>query len=145
MLMTCMGFAWTGCPPSLHGPALLLVPTVFLPGGLLCPSETHCLVFGGNIFTHPYTVDNGFRVKSCSLSPSSSPPLPPPPPRGGTGLLSQHAEEDDGCDSCSDKEQCYNDYLCCECPPLVQRHTWIVFICQPVLIVTCWNAPGLIL
>ena len=56
MLMTCMGFAWTGWPPSLHGPALLFVPTVFLPVGLPCPSETHCtiptsaLVFGGNLF-----------------------------------------------------------------------------------------------
>ena len=54
-----LGFAWTGWPSSLHRPALLLVPTVFLPGGLSCPSETHCtisasaLVFGGNIFTHP--------------------------------------------------------------------------------------------
>ena len=53
------GFAWTGWAPSLHGLPLLLVPTVFLPGGLPCPSETHCtiptsvLVFGGNIFTHP--------------------------------------------------------------------------------------------
>ena len=49
------GFAWTGCPPSLHGPALLLAPMVFLPGGMPCPSETHCtiptsaLVFGRNI------------------------------------------------------------------------------------------------
>ena len=32
-----LGFACTGWPPSLHGPALLLVPTVFPPGGLLCP------------------------------------------------------------------------------------------------------------
>ena len=54
-----LGFAWTGRPFSLHGPALLkLVLTVFLPGGLPCPSEAHCtiptsaLVFGGNIFTH---------------------------------------------------------------------------------------------
>ena len=53
-----LGFAWTGWPSSLHGPTLLLVPTVFLPGGLPCPSETHCtiptssFVFGGNIFTH---------------------------------------------------------------------------------------------
>ena len=45
---------------DLGGLALLLVPTGFLPGGLPCPSETHCtiptsaLVFGGNIFTHPY-------------------------------------------------------------------------------------------
>ena len=57
--MICMGFAGTGWSPSLHGPALLLVPTVFLAGGLPCPSETHCtiptsaLVFEGNIFTHP--------------------------------------------------------------------------------------------
>ena len=36
-----LGFAWTGPPccmdrlaPSLYGPALLLVPTVFPPGGL---------------------------------------------------------------------------------------------------------------
>ena len=54
-----LGFAWTGWPSSLHGPALL-VPTFFLPAGLPCPPETHCtiptsaLVFGGNIFTHPY-------------------------------------------------------------------------------------------
>ena len=54
-----LGFAWTGWAPSLHGPALLFVPTVFLPGGLPCFSETHCtiptsaLVFRGNIFTHP--------------------------------------------------------------------------------------------
>ena len=54
-----LGFAWTGWAPSLHGLALLLVPTVFLPGGLPCPSETHCtiptsaLVFGGNIL-HTY-------------------------------------------------------------------------------------------
>ena len=54
MLMTCMGFVWTGWPPSLHGPALLLVPTVFPPVGLPYPSEAHCtiptfaLVFGGN-------------------------------------------------------------------------------------------------
>ena len=59
MVMTCMGFAWPGLSSSLHGPALLLVPTAFLPGGLPCPSETHCtiptsvLVFEGNIFTHP--------------------------------------------------------------------------------------------
>ena len=52
------GFS-TGWSPSLHGPALLLVPTVFPPGGLPCPSETHCtiptsaLVFERNIFTHP--------------------------------------------------------------------------------------------
>ena len=57
-----LGFAWTGWPSSLHGPALLLVPTVFLPDGLPCPSETHCtiptsaLVFGGNIFTHPCNI-----------------------------------------------------------------------------------------
>ena len=51
-------FVWTGWPPSLHGLALLLlVRTFFPPGGLPCPSETHCtiptsaLVFGGNIFT----------------------------------------------------------------------------------------------
>ena len=50
-----LGFAWIGWPPSLHGPALLLVPMFFLPGGLPCPSEAHCtiptsaLVFGGNI------------------------------------------------------------------------------------------------
>ena len=54
-----LGFVWTGWPPSLHGPALLLVPMVFPPVGLPCPSEAHCtiptsaLVFGGNIFTHP--------------------------------------------------------------------------------------------
>ena len=59
VLMICMGFAGTGWSPSLHGPALLLVPTVFPPGGLPCPSETHCtiptsaLVFEGNTFTHP--------------------------------------------------------------------------------------------
>ena len=53
-----LSFAWTGWPPTLQGPALLLVPTVFLLGGLACPSETHCtihtsvLVFRGNIFTH---------------------------------------------------------------------------------------------
>ena len=57
--MICMGFAGTGWSPSLHGPALLLVPMVFPPGGLPCPSETHCtiptsaLVFEGNIFMHP--------------------------------------------------------------------------------------------
>ena len=34
-------FAWTGWPPSLHGPALLLVPMVFPPGVLPCTSETH--------------------------------------------------------------------------------------------------------
>ena len=28
----------------LHGPALLFVPMVFLPGGLPCPSETHCII-----------------------------------------------------------------------------------------------------
>ena len=50
-----LGFAWTDWSPSLHGPALLLVPTIFPPGGLPCLSETHCtistsaLVFGGNI------------------------------------------------------------------------------------------------
>ena len=50
------GFCMDRLPPSLHGPALLLVPTVFLPGGLPCPSETHwtiptsALVFGENIF-----------------------------------------------------------------------------------------------
>ena len=27
-----LGFACTGWPPSLHGPALLLVPTFFPPG-----------------------------------------------------------------------------------------------------------------
>ena len=32
--MICMGFAGTGWSPSLHGPALLLVPVVFPPGGL---------------------------------------------------------------------------------------------------------------
>ena len=32
-----LGLACTSWPPSLHGPALLLVPTVFPPGGLLCP------------------------------------------------------------------------------------------------------------
>ena len=54
-----LGFAWTGWPSSLHGLALL-VPTIFLPDGLPCLSETHCtiptsaLVFGGNIFAHPY-------------------------------------------------------------------------------------------
>ena len=54
-----LGFAWTGWPPSLHGLALLLVPMFFPPGGLPCPSETHCtiptsaLVFGGNKFMHP--------------------------------------------------------------------------------------------
>ena len=53
------GFCGDRLVPSLHGPALLLVPTVFPPGGLPCPSETHCtiptsaLVFEGNIFTHP--------------------------------------------------------------------------------------------
>ena len=31
--MICMGFAGTGWSPSLHGPALLLVPVVFPPGG----------------------------------------------------------------------------------------------------------------
>ena len=57
-----LGFAWTGWPSSLHGPALLLVPMFFPPGGLPCPSETHCtiptsaLVFGGNIFTHPLPI-----------------------------------------------------------------------------------------
>ena len=46
-------FVWTGWPPALHGLALLLVPTVFPPGGLPCLSKTHCtiptsaLVFGG--------------------------------------------------------------------------------------------------
>ena len=51
-------FAWTGWPPATHGPALL-VPAVFPPGGLPCPSKTHCtiptsaLVFGGSIFTQP--------------------------------------------------------------------------------------------
>ena len=59
VLMICMGFAGTGWSSSLHGPALLLVPTVFPAGGLPCPSETQCtiptsaLVFEGNIFTHP--------------------------------------------------------------------------------------------
>ena len=54
-----LGFAWTGWPSSLHGLALLLVPTFFAPGDLPCPPVTHCtiptsaLVFGGNIFTHP--------------------------------------------------------------------------------------------
>ena len=44
---------------NVNDPALLLVPTVFPPGGLPCPLVTHCtiptsdLVFGGNIFTHP--------------------------------------------------------------------------------------------
>ena len=52
-----LGFEWTSCPPSLHGLALLLVPTVF-PSVVPCPSEIHCtiptsaLVFGRNIFTH---------------------------------------------------------------------------------------------
>ena len=32
-----LGFACTGWPPFLHGPALLLVLTVFPPGGLLSP------------------------------------------------------------------------------------------------------------
>ena len=56
-----LGFVGTGWPSSLHEPALL-VPTVFPPGGLLCPSETHCtiptsaLVSGGNIFTHPCSI-----------------------------------------------------------------------------------------
>ena len=42
-----------GLQTAMCGPALLLVPTVLLPGGLPCPSETHCtiptsaLVFGG--------------------------------------------------------------------------------------------------
>ena len=42
-------------PPCSYG---------FSPGGLLCPSETHCIiptsapVFVGNIFTHPYTLDS---------------------------------------------------------------------------------------
>ena len=63
-----LGFAWTGWPSSLHGPALLLVPTVFLPGGLPCPSATHCtiptsaLVFGGNIFTHPCVTISGLGI-----------------------------------------------------------------------------------
>ena len=52
--MICMGFVGTSWSPSLHGLALLLFPTVFPPGGLPCPSETHCtiptsaLVFEGN-------------------------------------------------------------------------------------------------
>ena len=56
-----LGFAWTGWPSSLHGPALL-VPTVFAPGDLPCPPVTHCtiptsvLAFGGNIFTHLYVL-----------------------------------------------------------------------------------------
>ena len=33
-----LGSAWTGWPSSLHGPALLLVPMVFPPGGLPRPS-----------------------------------------------------------------------------------------------------------
>ena len=43
--------------PSLHGPTLLLVPTVSLPGGLPCPFETHCtiptsaLIFGEYNYT----------------------------------------------------------------------------------------------
>ena len=40
-----LGFAWTGPPsccmdrpaPSLHGPALLLVPKIFPPGGFAIP------------------------------------------------------------------------------------------------------------
>ena len=32
-----LGFACTGWPPTLRGLALLLVPTFFPPGGLLCP------------------------------------------------------------------------------------------------------------
>ena len=36
-----LGFAWTGWSSCLHGPALLLVPRIFLPDGLPCPSETH--------------------------------------------------------------------------------------------------------
>ena len=63
-----LGFAWTGYSSFLHGLALL-VPTFFLPGGLPCPSEAHCiiptsaLVFGGNIFTHPcYSTFYGMQI-----------------------------------------------------------------------------------
>ena len=56
MIWVCMDrlallFAWTGPPLCSY--------VFFLPGGLPCPSETHCtiptsaLAFGGNIFTHP--------------------------------------------------------------------------------------------
>ena len=71
--MICMGFAGTGWSPSLHGPALLLVPVVFPPGGLPCPSETHCtiptsaLVFEGNIFTHLKVVGMAKVTKSVDL------------------------------------------------------------------------------
>ena len=34
---------------------------------------------------------------------------------GITGLLSEHAEEGSGCDTCKEGEECYHDYLCCEC------------------------------
>ena len=64
-----LGFVWTGPPPCCMdrlAPPLcmdrphILVPTVFLPGGFPYLACTHCtiptsaLVFGGNIFTHPY-------------------------------------------------------------------------------------------
>ena len=54
-----LGYVWTVWPSSLHGPALLLVPTVYLPSGLPRLLEAHCtiptsaLVFGGQFFTHP--------------------------------------------------------------------------------------------
>ena len=51
-----LNLAWIGWPPSLHGPAFLVVPTFFLAGGLLethCTTPTSALVLGGNIFTHP--------------------------------------------------------------------------------------------
>ena len=41
---------------------------------------------------------------------------------GITGLLSEHAEEGSGCDTCKEGEECYHDYLCCEC--LQPVHTW---------------------
>ena len=56
------------CMESL---ALLLVSTVLLPGGLPCPSETHCtiptsaLVFGGSIFTH-------LQLKAIECIPSTA-------------------------------------------------------------------------
>ena len=50
--------AWTGWSHSLHGPALLLVPTFFSArwfylAGTHCTIPTSALLFGGNIFTHP--------------------------------------------------------------------------------------------
>ena len=80
-----LGFAWTGWFPSLHGPALLLVFTALLPGGLPCPSETHRTTarlfampfrdtphhpyicpFWRKHFGAPLFSDLGIRMASCS-------------------------------------------------------------------------------